>query len=237
MRNTVRTLLGAAGVAALSLAPIALSSAGLSLLAAQAVFAGGKGGGGGHGGGQGGGQGGERGGGRGEERSAERGGGGQGASQGQGRYASELKGLNAAHASPTALAHAAANSQVGRIATYQEAALFTLEAEQDLADAEKALQDELDSYTGRTSEEIQSDIGELDPEAEGYEDALSALEDELAAAEAHESRVVELEDAVEAAEDALEGAEDAEAEAFLAASGGRTLSPEAMAYFRGLLGL
>jgi hypothetical protein len=168
-----------------------------------------------------------------------------------GLLASELKGLNAAHASAAALANAAPNSQVGRIAAYQEAALATeaageeLEkAIEDLAAAEDALQALNDSYTGRTTEEIDADIAGLDPSAPDYTEKLDALNAERAAAaefeaeqDALETAVADASDAVADAETAVDTAALAEADALNVASGGRILSPEALDYFRGLLDL
>jgi uncharacterized protein YukE len=168
-----------------------------------------------------------------------------------GLLASELKGLNAAHASATALANAAPNSQVGRIAAYQEAALATdaageelTKAIEDLAAAEDALQALNDSYTGRTTEEIDADIAGLDPSAPDYAEKLDALNAERAAAaefeaeqDALETAVADASDAVEDAEAAVDTAALAEADALNLASGGRILSPEALDYFRGLLDL
>ncbi|HMO06812.1 MAG TPA: hypothetical protein PKD10_04075 [Paracoccaceae bacterium] len=181
---------------------------------------------------------------------------------GRGALASELKGLNAAHASPQALANASPNSQVGRIATYRDAVLGTRSATGDIADAQTVLAAARDalsaydgSYDGRTRAEIEADIARLDPESPDYdaefagsfedpEAALSGLQDDLAAAVAHEDGREELAGAVTAAEDDLAAAEQAaedaaaaEADALLAASGGRTLSPEALAELHRLLGL
>src|SRR5215472_16824016 len=52
--------------------------------------------------------------------------------------ASDLGALNAAHASPQALAHANPNSRVGRIAAYKNAALAAKAADQAVTDAQAA---------------------------------------------------------------------------------------------------
>ena len=52
-----------------------------------------------------------------------------GSNNGNGALASELKGMNAVHANPNALKNADPNSQVGKIAAYQNAALATQAAE------------------------------------------------------------------------------------------------------------
>jgi type II secretory pathway component HofQ len=53
--------------------------------------------------------------------------------------ASELGSLNAAHASPTALANASPNSRVGKIAAYKEAALDAMANDPTVADAQADL--------------------------------------------------------------------------------------------------
>jgi hypothetical protein len=53
--------------------------------------------------------------------------------------ASELGALNAAHASPQALANAAPNSRVGKIAAYKNAALTAQTADQAVTDAQSAV--------------------------------------------------------------------------------------------------
>ena len=113
--------------------------------------------GGNQGGGQGGGQGGNQGGGQGASNGGNQGGGqgggqgaqgaggngqsngngqsqgqGQGESSGRGTIASALGGLNAAHASETALENAAPNSRVGLIAAYNERVAATDQALADL---------------------------------------------------------------------------------------------------------
>lgn len=183
----------------------------------------------------------------------------------QGKLASELKGMNAVHASATALANAAPNSQVGRIAAYRDAALATIAAGTAVADAQAALdaaladqaqaQADLDalngSYTGRTSDEINTDIAALDPAAPDYQEKLDGLNAELTAAQDYGSQKAALEAAVADATTAVTGAETVMAEAQAAldsaqatedgalstAANGRTLSPEAVAYVREQLGL
>jgi hypothetical protein len=53
--------------------------------------------------------------------------------------ASELGALNAAHASPTALANASPNSRVGKIAAYKEAAIEAIANDPAVADAQADL--------------------------------------------------------------------------------------------------
>lgn len=95
----------------------------------------------------------------------------------QGALASGLKGLNAAHASPEAMANAAPNSQVGRIATYKAAvegstAAAAAQAELDATVEELALLDA--TYTaGRTA------LTEAETQAAGELDNLQAQKDDL----------------------------------------------------------
>ncbi|PWE48083.1 hypothetical protein DEM26_20120 [Thioclava sp. NG1] len=113
----------------------------------------------------------------------------------QGALASELKGLNAAHASPTALANAAPNSQVGRIAAYKAAVLATGELDQQLADARQTLS-ELQSQVARTPDAVEADIDALDPTAPDYRDQLAALQSELDASTAYETELTSAQQAV-----------------------------------------
>ena len=148
-----------------------------------------------------------------------------------GDLASELKGLNAVKANPNALEHASPNSQVGRIATYRDAAEVTIGAQAALEEAAEALADL--PVPERGTDEIDAAIAELDPNAAGYAEELAALQEERAIAE-------EYEDAVEAVADAAEQVDEAaetEKAALLAASGGRELSDEAIAYIRSVLNL
>jgi len=152
-------------------------------------------------------------------------------SKSKGALASELKGLNAVKANPNALEHASPNSQVGRIAAYRDAAEITIGAAADLADAEAALA-ALDVPT-REIDAIDAEIAALDPNADGYAEALAALEAERANVEAYGEAVA----AVDIATEQLLGADDAEKAALLIASGGRDLSAEAIAYIRAALNL
>ncbi len=146
-----------------------------------------------------------------------------------GKLASELKGLNAYHASETAMANASANSQVGRIASYRDAAEATIGAETALSDAEAALGGLTEP--SRSVADIQAEIDGLDPVADA--EAIAGLEAELADAEAYAAAVSD----VELAADALADAQTVEDDSFLAASNDRVLSDEAMSFFRAQLGL
>lgn len=155
-----------------------------------------------------------------------------------GLLASELKGLNAAHASPNALANASPNSQVGRLATYRDAALAAAGAQDAIDQAVAALSEFDTANPGRSVADIEADITALDPAAVGYDPAqLDALNAELDNAQMREADRTLLADAVTGAEAAAEGAALAEAEALLDAANGRTLSPEAVAYVRDLLNI
>ncbi len=180
----------------------------------------------------------------------------------RGALASELKGLNAAHASPVALANAAPDSQVGRIATYRDAALGSLSAGADVAAAEQAYAEALTAladydatYDGPTLAEIEAELARLDPDSPDYDpDYVAGLDDpeterdrleqERLAAQDFEAGREELANAVDLSEAELAAARDAaelagltEEEALLAASNGRVLSPEALAELRRLLEL
>ncbi len=146
-----------------------------------------------------------------------------------GKLASELKGLNAYHASETAMANASPNSQVGRIASYRDAAEATIGAETALSDAEAALGGLTEP--SRSVADIQAEIDGLDPVADA--EAIAGLEAELADAEAYAAAVSD----VELAADALAAAQTVEDASFLAASNDRVLSDEAMSFFRAQLGL
>ncbi len=182
-----------------------------------------------------------------------------------GKMASELKGLNAFHASETAFANASPNSQVGRIAVYREAALGTIAAGDAAEEAAAALeqaaaalsaseqaQADLDqNYSGRTTAEIAADMAALDPAAAEYQSSLDALNAERTAAEtyeaeravleteiaANEAAVTAAEGAVTEAETALADAELAEGDALATAANGRTLSDPAIDFLREQLGL
>lgn len=172
----------------------------------------------------------------------------------RGALASELKGLNAAHANPNALANASPDSMVGKVAAYQTA--VNNEGERDLLeDSLVALEEELatlvEGYDGRSAADIQSEldainasIAELDPTVE--EDAatlselqasMTALQSELDAANTYDSEVSRLTDEIASVETEIEELGPTPEEALAIASDGRDLSPEAMAELHKLLGL
>lgn len=151
------------------------------------------------------------------------------AKAGTGAIASELKGLNAYHASATAFENAAPNSQVGRIATYREAAMATQDAgaavddaglalgaaEQTLSDAQEAYDAAALSGTA-TQEELDALQADID-----------AAQDDMDLAQTDYDTAVEEAGALTAAEE----------EALLEASNGRILSRGTIEYLREQLGI
>ncbi len=181
-----------------------------------------------------------------------------------GKFASELKGLNAYHASEQAWQNASPNSRVGRIAAYREAALTTTEngrlaeeaaaavsEKEDIRDGIQQEISDLDANYAAKNAEIDEKIGALDPDAEDYDAQVAALEAERPSATDYETQKVELQGKLATAEESLTASEaelaDAEEaagtaaqtedEALLAATDGRVLSDEALAYFREKIGL
>lgn len=182
-----------------------------------------------------------------------------------GKIASELKGLNAYHASESAFASASPNSQVGRIAAYRDAALETIaageaaeaaatalsEATAALTESQGALAALEEGYTGRTTAQIDADIAALDPASADYQSRLDALNAERLAAETHEAERMALEEEIAAneaavtdaetavvdAETALADAAAAEGDALTTAANGRMLSDPAIDFLREQLGL
>lgn len=153
-----------------------------------------------------------------------------------GAIASELKGLNAAHASPTAMANAAPGSRVGRVAAYATAVGATAALAAELEPLETELAGLLENPP-RSIDDIQADMDALaDPDGVD-KDAYDALAAEKEAAEAYPGAVAALEGEIEGLKEDIAEAEGAEADALLAASDGRTLSPEALAELHELLGL
>ena len=145
--------------------------------------------------------------------------------------ASELKGMNAVKANPNALAHAAPNSQVGRIAAYRDAALLTKAAQETLHQASVDLA-ALPVPT-RDLAAIDAAIDALDPLAIDHAAALAALQAEADAVQAYDAAAT----ALDAATEAALTAQATENDALLIASGGRILSDEAVAYIRDVLNL
>ena len=130
---------------------------------------------------------------------------------GRGALASELKGLNAAHANQNAMMNASPNSMPGKLYAYQQAVIESAGAVAEL----EAAQDEYDRLIGLTEEQIETQF----PDG-GYEAAVTQA-------------AIDLEDAQTIAETA-DGTANV---ALLEASGGRELSDAAMDELKRLLGL
>ena len=148
-----------------------------------------------------------------------------------GDLASELKGLNAVKANPNALDKASPNSQVGRIAQYQDAALATIAVQDGLEQAAAELA--ALPVPDRNLASIAAAIAALDPASATYAHDLAVLTAEQAAALAY----ADAKAAVAQATKDLAQARRAEEAALLRASNGRVLSAEAIAYVRDILGL
>ena len=129
-------------------------------------------------------------------------------------------------------AHSRANtSQSISAASYRDAALVTLDAQEalDQAGADLAAL----PVPARDLTSIDAEMAALDPLAEGYADRLATLEAERDAVLAYDEAATVV-DAAAGAVDAAQAAEDA---ALLTASGGEVLSAEALAYIRSELEL
>ena len=94
---------------------------------------------------------------------------------GRGAIASELKGLNAAHANINALMNASPNSQVGRIASYY----FAVNATDDLLADIAAAEGYFDAETLESIAAYEDAIAALDPESPTYDAELEALTNSL----------------------------------------------------------
>lgn len=112
-----------------------------------------------------------------------------------GVHPSELGALNAANASPQALANAAPNSRVGRIASYRDAVLEGRALEVELEELQAAL-DEMD-MPERSAEEVAEEISAVDAGIAEIQAELDDLEQELADAGGEDPAI---EDAIAAAE-------------------------------------
>ncbi len=135
----------------------------------------------------------------------------RGNGNGRGAIASELKGLNAAHASPTALANASPDSMPGKLNTYREARLALVDA----VDEQNLAYDEFQRLSGLTEDEVAAEF----PDG-GYEDALNGAANTYAALR----------------EAALAAQTDSK-DSLLTLTEGRELSEAAMAELHNLLGL
>ena len=130
---------------------------------------------------------------------------------GRGEIASELKGLNAAHASPTALANASPDSMPGKLYAYQQAVLAEREYDAQLLETE----DTYVALENMTEEEFL----ELNPDLD-YAQTLAATLARLTALQ-----------------EAAAGAEGSTESTLTALTGGQDLSEGAMQELARLLGL
>jgi hypothetical protein len=219
---------------AVAMLPLVGATATFSVMGAEAAHAE-RGNGNGNGGGNGHGRSSDRGGNRSDDRGNGHGRGsdhsqGRGNGNGRGAVASELKGLNACHASDQARASASSESQVGRIAAYANAVEAAAGAKEQLEAANTAVTEF--KATHLTSDELDAEIAALDPYSETYEADVAALQAE---AEDNNLILVELEADVTEAETAVEESGELQAAALNTATGGRELSEEAMAAFEDCL--
>ncbi len=139
-----------------------------------------------------------------------------------GVHPSELGALNAANASPQALANASPNSRVGKIAIYAEEVSALQDIEADLAAAQDAL-DGLEAPQ-RSIDEIDMDADARAAEKAFLEAELATLQADLAAAggtdDAIEANISDVTDAIDAADAELTALsqERADAEAYATAA-------------------
>ena len=143
---------------------------------------------------------------------------------GKAKAKNTLGALNAAHASPNALSHAAPTSRVGKIAAYLEAIEASASAEVDLSDARDAV---AAAQAAVTDAQAALDSATTDEERAAAQSALDTANAALDAAEAD----------LEAAETAAASAADAEHAAIEAASNKETVTAEMVDAVRDLLGI
>lgn len=149
----------------------------------------------------------------------------------------KLRNLSASGAAAAAFANASPNSNVGKIATYQDAAAEYYDLRDELTEARSELRDFDEMYDGRSSQEINDEIAGLDPSAPDYSDTLAGLEEELAAAETYETeREALTDDLKDLRSETYAALEEAEA-AFFDASKGREVTRDVLGDFHQNLGL
>ena len=149
--------------------------------------------------------------------------------------ASRLGSLNAAHASPTALENASANSNVGRIAAYKAARIAADEA-QDAAAAAQANADALQGVADglQAVADAARTAADEDPNNQDLQDAAEAAQ---AAADEAQAAADEAQSAADTAQDAADVAE-AESDAALdEAAINREVTDEVETAVRSLLGI
>ena len=137
--------------------------------------------------------------------------------------------MNAIHASANALANANPNSQVGRIASYQAAARGTLSGAETVTQHANELLAAQDDLT-TAQEELAAAVASGDATAE----EIAALQADVTAGE---GAVLTAEAGLRDAQQDLGELTEAEAAALLTATGGRVLSPAALAYVRSELNI
>ena len=148
----------------------------------------------------------------------------------------KLKNLNASNAAAQAFRNASPNSNVGKIATYQEAAEDYYELRDDLTDARRELKAFNESYDGRTSEEIAEDIAALDPNDPNDPDRDALAEEFKEASDFEDARMELADDVKDVRRETLFASKDAE-QAFYQASKGSSLTLQALSEFHSNLGL
>lgn len=205
-----------------------------------------------------------------------------------GKIASELKGLNAAHASPTALQNASPNSMPGKLNTYREAILGYDAVSEELKDAQRTLddlnalspddeqflptdeeaeqgitaQDKYDEAVADAEQAVkdaEEALGNTDPDAaqNALNDAQSEVDrlaglspddeeftpteeeaaDGITAQDKYDAAVTDAQDDLDVAEERVDTVVSDPQEALDSLTGGRDLSPEALAELHDLLGL
>ncbi len=144
-----------------------------------------------------------------------------------GKIASELKGLNAAHASQTALMNAAPNSMPGKLYSYQQAILEYSDTAQNVVDA----QAEVDDLAKKSPSDE-----EFKPTDEQIAQNPDASEEELAQKN-YDQAVEDANKKLADAQDAADNIETSPDEALDTLTGGRELSDDALTELHRLLGL
>ncbi|WP_300072543.1 hypothetical protein [uncultured Ruegeria sp.] len=96
-----------------------------------------------------------------------------------GAHPSELGALNAANASPTALANASPNSRVGRIATYRDTVLAGEPLREDLVEQLEVLAglEQPDRTVQEIEDDLEAALGEVQTNRDTVDELAQALED------------------------------------------------------------
>ena len=174
----------------------------------------------------------------------------RGNGNGRGAIASELRGLNAAHANQNALENASPNSMPGKLYVYQQnsielAELEAVEAEA-LAEYDAAVQAAADAETAEQEAQANFDaVASADPatyeSVEAYNEALTQAAADLQAAieasDAADAEVVAKDETVQTAAADRSAAETLVTESLEVLTRGRELSEAALTELGSLLGL